>query len=577
MLPLPACATRVIITAMRTGPLFAGVAIAAVAGLAIAQTVTRHKLHEDLPSPFDRPPPVLGASGSGNPAAFAAGDKVLPKPPADKPTAANKTEPVLGTGGFAADRQTSMTPDGNTGPESTLHYVSVFNPDVLPFKRMSALDAVGDDYTLVVAHRALVELPVGGTSDKSRDRFWGSVLIDLAPGKDVALPSVAPDMRILSYEIKPSIAVRFARDGADNFYIRSDEASASGTYRLVFLADADAGYFAPALPTIGHLTPRMVATMAPPELRPVVPDAVARQARRTLALPDLAIDPDTDLHVAFNRLVRFFRAFQAKAMPAPSGNLYRDLCDSKAGVCRHRAFAFMVTANALGLPTRFVENEAHAFVEVWFPGRNWQRIDLGGAALRMEVQGADNKTLHRPRADDPFDKPQQYKQNYTQLEGDIRGLTAQQLADKRKTLGQAPASGVFDGGAGTGSGAGGTLSPDVILPDQSLPTVTRDPKKRSPRLRVTTADDHAFRGDQLHVEGTAQVADKGLGDHPVDVFLSPAGRGGAGSILLGRTITSADGTFRDDFPVPPSVNLASYDIWLSSPEDAYYNAALSEQ
>jgi hypothetical protein len=558
---------------MRTGPMFAGVAIAAAAGIAIAQTAARHKLHEDLPSPFDRPAPVIGDRGSGNPAAFAAGDKVLPRPPADKPSpAANKGEPVLGAGGFAADRQTSMTPDGNTGPENTLHYVSVFNPDVLPFKRMSALDGVADDYTLNVTHKALVELTVGGTSDKSRDRFWGSVLIELSPGKDVALPSVAPDMRILSYEIKPSIAVRFAKDGADNFFIRSDETSAAGTYRLVFLADADAGYFAPALPTIGHLTPRMVATMAPAEIRASVPGAVTRQARRTLGLPDLAVDADTDLHVAFNRLVKFFRAFQAKTLPPSSGNLYRDLCDSKAGVCRHRAFAFMVTANALGIPTRFVENEAHAFVEVWFPGRNWQRIDLGGAALHLDVQGADNKTLHRPRTDDPFDKPPQYRQNYTQLEGDIRGLTAQQLADKRKSLNQAPASGVFD----TGNAAGG-LGPDRILPDQGLPTVTRDPRKRSPKLSVTTADDHAFRGDQLHVEGRAYIGDKGLPDHPVDVFLSPAGRGGSGSILLGRTITNPDGTFRDDFPIPAAINLANYDIWLSSPEDAYYNAALSEQ
>jgi hypothetical protein len=558
---------------MRTGPMFAGVAIAAAAGIAIAQTAARHKLHEDLPSPFDRPAPVIGDRGSGNPAAFAAGDKVLPRPPADKPSpAANKGEPVLGAGGFAADRQTSMTPDGNTGPENTLHYVSVFNPDVLPFKRMSALDGVADDYTLNVAHNALVELAVGGTSDKSRDRFWGSVLIELSPGKDVALPSVAPDMRILSYEIKPSIAVRFAKDGADNFFIRSDETSAAGTYRLVFLADADAGYFAPALPTIGHLTPRMVATMAPAEIRASVPDAVARQARRTLGLPDISVDADTDLHVAFNRLVKFFRAFQARTLPPSSGNLYRDLCDSKAGVCRHRAFAFMVTANALGIPTRFVENEAHAFVEVWFPGRNWQRIDLGGAALHLDVQGADNKTLHRPRTDDPFDKPLQYRQNYTQLEGDIRGLTAQQLADKRKSLNQAPASGVFD----TGNAAAG-LGADRILPDQGLPTVTRDPKKRSPRLTVTTADDHAFRGDQLHVEGRAYIGDKGLPDHRVDVFLSPAGRGGSGSIFLGPTTTNADGTFRDDFPVPAEINLANYDIWLSSPEDAYYNAALSEQ
>jgi hypothetical protein len=556
---------------MRTGPLFAGVAIAAAAGLAIAQTAsTRRKLHEDLPSPSERPTPMIGGGGSGNPAAFAAGDKVLPKPPSEKPSSAPaKGEPVLGTSGFAADRQTSMKPDGNTGPDATLHYVSVFNPDVLPFKRMSALDGVGDDYTLKIAHTALVELSVGGTTNKSRDRFWGSVLVQLSPGADVALPSVAPDMRILSYEIKPSIAVRFEKDGADNFYVRTDEASAAGTYRLVFLADADAGYFAPSLPH-AHFTPRVIATMAQPDIRPALPDGVRRAAKRTL--DRLGVDPDMELGFVFNRLVGFFRDFQAKPLPAASGDIYRDLVDSQAGVCRHRAFAFMVTANALGIPTRFVENEAHAFVEVWFPERSWQRIDLGGAALRMEVQGADNKTLHRPRTDDPFEKPPAYKQNYTQLEGDIKGLTQQQLSDKHKSLGQSPPSGAFDANGG-GSGTG----PDRILPDQGLPVVTRDPKKQSPVLSVTLADEHAFRGDQVHVEGRASVAGKGLPDHTVDVFLSPAGRGGTGSILLGRAVTDPDGSFRADFGVPATMSLAAYDIWLSSPEDAYFNAALSEQ
>jgi transglutaminase-like putative cysteine protease len=569
---------RVIIKRMRTGRLLAGIitaaaaGIAAAAGFAIAQTAaTRHKLHEDLPSPSERPTPMIGGGGSGNPAAFAAGDKVLPKPLTDKPSAApSKGEPVLGTPGFAADRQTSMKPDGNTGPDATLHYVSVFNPDVLPFKRMSALDGIADDYTLKIAHPVLTELTVGGTTDKTRDRFWGSVLIQLSPGTDVPLPSVAPDMRILSYEIKPSIGLRFEKDGADNFYVRTDESSASGTYRLVFLADADAGYFAPSLPVGGHYTPRLVAGMAPGELRPVVPAAIARAAKRTL--DHLVVDADMDLGIAFNRLVGFFRAFQAKPLPPTSGDIYRDLCDSQAGVCRHRAFAFMVTANALGIPTRFVENEAHAFVEVWFPDRRWQRIDLGGSAPRMEVQGADNKTLHRPRSDDPFEKPPEYKQNYTQLEGDIKGLTQQQLADKHKSLSQSPASGTFDANAG-GSGPG----PDRILPDQGLPVVNRDPRKPSPVLIVTLADEHAFRGDRVHVEGRVSVAGKGLPDHTVDVFLSPAGRGGAGSIALGRVATNPDGTFREDFVVPPTMGLASYDIWLSSPEDAYYNAALSEQ
>ena len=95
-------------------------------------------------------------------------------------------------------------------------------------------------------------------------------------------------------------------------------------------------------------------------------------------------------------------------------------------------------------------------------------------------------------------------------------------------------------------------------------------------LIVTQSDDQAFRGDQLHVEGHASASGKGLPDHTVDVFLSPAGRGGGSSIFLGRAVTSADGTFRADFPVPPTISLAAYEIWLSSPEDAYFNAALSE-
>jgi hypothetical protein len=48
------------------------------------------------------------------------------------------------------------------------------------------------------------------------------------PRSNVALPSVAPDMRILSYEVKPKIALKFSKDGADNFYVKSDESSASG-------------------------------------------------------------------------------------------------------------------------------------------------------------------------------------------------------------------------------------------------------------------------------------------------------------------------------------------------------------
>ncbi|MCX5744216.1 MAG: transglutaminase domain-containing protein [Proteobacteria bacterium] len=553
------------------------IAIVGFAIVAIAQTPDKKRpvIHEDLTAPVaDKAGPMISSGGSGVPTAFAAGDKVLPKPALDHPSSdAAKGEPVYGKAGMNMDRHTGMKPDNKTGTDGTLHYASVFNPDVLPFKRMSAFDGVSADYTFKVAHTALVDVTVGGVTDKTRDRFWGSLTVELAPGKDVALPSVAPDMRILSYETKPAVRLRFEKDGADNFFVRSDESSTSGSYRLVFLADADAGYFAPQLPAIKGLTPAKVAARAPGEIKVALDDRIRSAARRTH--DRLGIDADTDLNVAFNKMVSYFRAFSAKDPPASSDDIYRDLCDSQAGVCRHRSFAFVITANALGIPTRYVENEAHAFVEVWFPERGWQRIDLGGAALHLEVTGAENKTLHRPRAEDPFAKPVEYRQNYTQLEGDITGLTKQQLDDKRKSLDQAPSSGSFGpNGGGGGGGAGG--SPDRITPDPTLPAVTMDPKKKSPHLMITLADTSAYRGDMIHVEGKVDVGGKGLPDHSVDVYLAPAGENGKNSLpSLGRVVTAADGTFRGDFEIPGRIELASYEIYLSSPEDASFNAGLS--
>jgi hypothetical protein len=565
---------------MRLGAILAAlVAAGAATGLVVAQTRSgRPILHEDLPAlTGDKAQPTIGKQAPGaNPSAISVGDKTLVKPSLDpKPT--SPSEPVLGKGGFAADRQTSMKPDDNTGPDSTLQYVSVFNPDVLPFKRMSSFDSVRDDYTLHVARTVLTEIPVGGATDaKTRDRFYGDVLIHLQPGADVPLPSVAPDMRILSYEVKPKVALKFSKDGADNFYVRSDESGASGQYRLVFYADADAGYFAPSLPPRAYRVRDVIAS-TPPELKTLMPQTVKRAAAVTLL--KIGVDESYDLGIAFNKLVAYFRAFQAGEIQNPTGDIYRDLCDSQAGVCRHRSFAFAVTANALGIPTRYVQNEAHAFVEVWFPIRGWQRVDLGGAALRMNVTGADNKTLHRPRAEDPFHKPPEYKNQYTQLEGDIRGLTDQQKADKKKALDQSPPSGAIGQqgtGQGSGQGSGANDVPDRITPDPTLPAKSQDPKKATPTLLVTTADTSVFRGDFIHVEGLVRVDGKGLGNHRVDVFLAPAGNGGEGSIALGPAVTRPDGSFAADLPVPGTLDLARYEILLSSAEDAYYNAALSD-
>ncbi len=558
------------------------VGLAGVAGLAVAQA-PRPVLHEDLPPPSgDKPQAVIGASAKkgGNPIAIPVGDKVVPMPSLDGTQGhPDKSEPVLGKGGFAADRDTSMRPDENTGPDSTLHYVSVFNPDVLPFKRMSTFDDVHDDYTLHVKNAgSFAPVAVGGTTDPhTRDRFWGDVLVQLKPGVDVPLPSVAPDMRILSYETQPKIRLAFSHDNADNFYVRSDEASAAGTYRLVFLCDADAGYFAPSLPK-SYRYVRDVLAHAPPEIRKLhdLPAAVLAEGKVTLK--KLGLDPDMTLDVAFNTMVNYFRGFQPGEIKNPTGNVYRDLCDSKAGVCRHRAFAFMVTSNALGIPARYVENEAHAFVEVWFPERKWQRIDLGGAALRMDVAGANNKTLHRPRSDDPFSKPPEYSKQYTQLEGEIKGLTDQQIRDKHKSAAEAPASGEI-GNTGGGSAAAANNAGDHITPDQSKIAVPHDPSKLDPELAMTAGDIVAYRGGYLHVEGWAKASGKPMPNHPINVWLSPVGAPGhKPSFYLGSALTGMDGTFKTDVAIAGNLHLelGQYDIVLSVDEDAQYNAQLSK-
>ena len=455
---------------MRRLALPAGVLVVlggAAVTVALAQAPTGGRvLHEDLPGPGDGVrTPQVGESGEGlNPAGFAAGDKVLAEPKMDSQGA---KEPVYGRAGAATDRRTEDRPDLNTSADPTLHYVSVFDPDVVPFKRNGTYDTVTPDYTMVLRSRATTDVPVGGQTRLDRDRFWGDLWVELSPGSDVALPSVAPDMRILSYRTDPAgVRLTFSRDGGDNFYVRSDDPAVAGKYHLVFFADADGRYFAPALPTGPRLTPRRVSALAPPEVRPALPDGVRQAAQRTL--DQLALDPDQELGVVFNRLVHYFRGFEAKPAPTPSGDIYRDLCDSQAGVCRHRSFAFMVTANAVGIPTRFVYNEAHAFVEVWFPERGWQRIDLGGAALRMEIENADGKSRHVPRADDPFAKPEPYLQggtNYSALQGDVRGLSDQQLAEWRKKPGETPASGDFDpADAPPVDDSAGPIGPDPGLP-----------------------------------------------------------------------------------------------------------------
>jgi hypothetical protein len=526
----------------------------------------------------DEAPKTIGGEprAGKNPAAVRAGDKLVPEP--SKAPQPAQREPVHGTRDFGADRETQASPDRVTGADGTLHYVEVFNPSVVPFKRMSALDGVRDDYVLRVHDARLTDVPVGGKTRPDRDPFWGSLLVDLSPGEDVPIPSVAPDMRILSYEVDPPLELRFSKDGADNYYVRTDDRSAGGTYRLVFLVDSPAVYFAPRVPPGYGVSDATASGLVHP-LPPGVKAAAARVHRK------LGVSPNMPLDRAVNRLVEYFRGFEAGTPPPPTDDIYLDLALSKVGVCRHRAFAFAITAQALGIPARYVTNEAHAFAEVWAPEVGWLRVDLGGAALNLDVANAGNKQMYNPRGDDPFPKPPEYADNYTQLRGDIRGLTQDQID-------QARGDGAGGGGPGSGDPGGGDqdAGPGPARPPGStapvaptpgtglpLPPASAYQGKTPSRITVDRADGSGFRGESLHAGGrVTSESGKPLAGVPVNVYLAPAGAGGDGARLLGETYTDADGVWETTVDLPRDLLLGRHEVFASTPGDTSHQPALSK-
>lgn len=567
-----------------------GVVAVAIAGAAVAiaqQSGSEPVLHEYVEAPAGSgrivdashasTPKVIGAppTAGQNPTAIRDQGKLLPEPPGTKDRQPN--EPLLGQHGFAADRETEARPDRDTGADSTLHYDEPFNPAVIPFKRMSALDAVDDAYMMTVYDQSMYEVPVGGDTKAERDLFWGSLAITLTPGEMIPIPSVAPDMRVLSYETTPPIDLLFKKDGADNYYVRTDDTRAHGEYRLVFLVDAPASYFASPMPK-GYTIANAASLAEESKLARPLPPRARATAERVLA--QLDINRDMDFDEAVNKLVSYFRSFQAGPTPPNTGDIYWDLFLSQTGVCRHRSFAFVITAEALGIPARYVTNEAHAFAEIYVPITGWVRVDLGGAALEVDVTGAQDKTMYRPRQADAFPKPKPYAENYTRMNGDVRGLSNDQKADLQHPLDASDdPNAPYDPNALPSSPHDpGSTDPVSPAPGPGLPKIPASAykDKSASEIYVEEVDPVAFRGEAVKVRGRAVSDGKPLAGVGVDIYFAPAGFGGDHARMLASVLTDADGNYTVDLELPRDLPLERYEVFAATPGDTLHAPAVSQ-
>ncbi len=502
------------------------------------------RLHEFVPPDPNEDVRLAATTLDGNlPAALETPSGIATAPDPAKPPDPDH----MYTGGTTDDGpESTYQPDRDTRQPDIENYDDPFSPSTAPFKRLRAYDSVDKDYVLRVSDKSTKLLSIGGTVDASDESFYGDFSVELLPEDLVRIPTVGPGARVLKMHVSPDANVSLLRDGAENWFIRGSERK---RVRVVMqLAIPRAAFGSEFARNVGF--DELARSM------PVRLDRHTEQAERVfmaIGISQESMKP----HEVVTKMVDYFRAFQPSDDPPKThGDIYLDLALSKKGVCRHRAFAFLVTALEIGIPTRMVVNEAHAWVEV-FDNDLWHRIDLGGAALNLDQNNDPTRPQHQP-PQDPYTWPEGAEQS-----------SGQQLAEKDRND---PAG--SGGGAPTSSDPSGSSAPPS-------PTSSGDPSQPAPSnpdlprstVEVEVVDKTVRRGTALKVKGRVTQGSRGCANVRVDVVVKSAEVTGR---LLGSLSTDDEGGFEGTAVVPRDLAAGDYDIVVVTAGDKRCGAGASE-
>ena len=533
-------------------PIALAMAMSAPAGATLlGASGTSPVLHERIPV-NDREDMGQMVSVDGDlPAAIDTPSGMVKAPDPRRPI--NPTDPSTNHN-LDASPEATFRPDRDTKRPDVLPYDDPFNPSTAPFKRLMAFDMVDEKFTLSVRDGQMQPVLVHAqpAADGSEEQFYGNLVVELAPGRRVRIPTVGPAARVIHARAgveQNDVPFRLYRDGAENLFIEGDTATRA---RLVLqLTNPRAGFGG----EFGD--PQWAALPVPTTLPPNAARSAMEVAQR------IGISRTMRPREVVSKMVAYFRSFADSDEPPVGGrDIYVDLALSKKGVCRHRAFAFLVTALGLGLPTRMVLNEAHAWVEV-HDGTLWRRIDLGGAGRTLggEVQ---NTVAHSPPPD-PFAWP----------ENSTRG---DDLADRTRRNGSPGGganggmSGGADGGAGGFSGnaaAIGSGSASALMstsPSASASTAAEKDERPPSTLKLVVTDIDAHRGAPLRVAGQVVADGEPCAHVAVEIILRDARR--AREMVLGVAATDDHGSYATAFVVPSIVPLGDYEVVARTEGDA---------
>jgi hypothetical protein len=449
-------------------------------------------------------------------------------------------------------------PDRDTRRPNVENYEDPFTPSTAPFKRLRAFDAVLDDYTLAVRDKTLHPLPVGGALGPGDEAFYGDFSVGLIPEQPVRIPSVGPGARVMRMHVNPETRVEVSRDGADNWFIRGHERK---EVRVVVELAISRNVFGSEYADVEW---SVLDRLVPPQ-------PAAHGKAFTQVAKAVGISRNMRPRDVVGKMVDYFRTFApSDEPPRERDDIYLDLALSKKGVCRHRAFAFLVTALNVGIPARMVVNEAHAWVEA-FDGNLWHRIDLGGAANNLETEQDASRPPYVP-------PPDPYRWPEVQDSG-------QSLADRSRNTPSGQQSG---GGDAQNGGPGSTPSPSSApsaasassassaVPSASPPPEPPPPERSGPPSEISVGEVNrdVRRGTPIRLQGEVKSAGNICPFVRVDVVLrGPAALEG---IVVGSLSTDERGAYDGSVVVPRELSLGDYDLSLRTPGGSSCAAGVSK-
>jgi transglutaminase-like putative cysteine protease len=442
---------------------------------------------------------------------------------------------------YGADTARSYTPDRDTRRPELTPYDDPFTPATAPFKRLQAFDSVGADYKLHVSDQRMATLPLQGEAQPRDDIFYGDLVVSITPGQSTRIPSVGPGAHILRASLGDGVDVltsyRVAHDGAENWFLEVPGVSRPLRARLVIELGAPRAAFGGPLADVTW-------DRLPPVLP--LPPNVAQDAAQVRAA--IGVGHDMRPRDAIAKMVAYFRAFEVSDDPPTGhGNVYLDLALTKKGVCRHRSFAFLVTALGLGIPTRFVMNETHAWVEV-NDGTLWKRIDLGGAGHMASKDRSEEDTPPYEAPSDAFPWPRASERGEDMVrEAREGGGSAPSTRGRSSSSTPAPAPSA-EHGTTEGKLSGAT--------ERGVSAIA---------VTLASVDAEPHRGQALHVSGEVRSEGQPCPHAAVEVWLRHPKT--EEKIRLGTLATGDDGKFAGSVVVPQTAALGPYDVVAQTPNE----------